>query len=82
MIFRLRTIPNFLCAMWRILWRKLRRQPTHVDPVIAAWRYSTCIHCPSGLYNPATDQCKECTCFCSLKTLYVTESCPKRHWPA
>lgn len=81
MIFKLRTIPNAIKAAARILWRKLMGRSIMVEPMMATFRHSICRICPSGLYNESTDQCAECTCFCSLKSLYVTERCPKNHWP-
>jgi hypothetical protein len=79
MILKLRTVPNALLAIWRITVALFKSTPLMVKPEVAHLRHSICKSCTEK-YLPDTDQCLECTCFCSIKTLYTTESCPLNRW--
>lgn len=80
MILRWRTVPNFFGFLWRQLVQLFRREPQLAPSLVAELRHRVCRECPSKQYAADTDQCRVCTCFCAMKTLYTTEKCPKGHW--
>lgn len=46
----------------------------------AARRHAICRACPHGLYDAATDRCRECSCVMKVKTSILGFRCPRREW--
>ena len=79
MIFNRHTVPNAVRALLRILRQLfLRPESVIVAPDLADTRTILCETCPS--FEPASRQCRECTCFVDVKVLLSTEKCPIQRW--
>lgn len=66
-------------ALYRAVKGLFSVKPSFVTEEVAQKRLETCYACPE--YDPEGDQCRVCTCFCSLKAQLSTEKCPKGRWP-
>lgn len=79
MIFRRDSIPNFLKAIWRSVYRGLFKAD-HVSTTHEEYdrRIAACNACPKLVRD--SRQCIECTCFVDLKALLAAESCPLKRW--
>lgn len=77
MIFRLKTIPLAIAALWRVITNWFTRKPIFVTNDEAAQRLIACENC----VHYADSQCMLCTCFVTTKVLLRTEKCPVGRWP-
>ena len=70
-----------ISAAFRIFRQRfIRREPVVVPDAIRDARQLVCMECP--FFDEALDQCTVCGCSVELKTLFVTEKCPKGRWAA
>lgn len=79
MRFSLRTIPNALGALGRVVRRALfESEPVHVPLEQYDRRMHICDKCDRLVKD--SRQCMECTCFVDLKAMLSTEHCPLKRW--
>jgi len=78
MIFTRRTLPNAFKALGRVVRTFFKGAPTFVSAEEDLHRTTICHACHR--YVQDSDQCLECTCFVSTKTLLTSESCPLKKW--
>lgn len=69
---------RFAWAVLRSFWRFVRGQRVVVPDRISESRLSECRKPCEFLIG---DQCRLCTCFVDMKTLFADESCQARKWP-
>ena len=65
---------TFIKALWR-----RSKDPTDVPFEVELRRKLICFSCPS--FDASKIKCKECGCRIRTKTIWASESCPKKLWP-
>ncbi len=78
MIFSKDTIPNLLRSLSRISRSALGRQRVIASKDVLDGRIDRCITC--AMFEASSRQCRKCTCFVDVKTLFAPESCPLKKW--
>ena len=67
-----------LITFIRALWRR-SKDPTDVPFDVELRRKFICFSCPH--FNKKEIKCNACGCKIRSKTLWASESCPKKLWP-
>ena len=62
----------------RSLWKTDRLL---ASPELTTKRRMICRANDGGCYNGGLDQCQECSCVVTLKTMLLAQKCPLRKWP-
>ena len=62
---------NFFKALFRFA-----KRPEVAPEWVQTKRHSRCMHCPHN----ESGQCQLCTCYCPMKVILATESCPDKRW--
>lgn len=75
---RFPSITNFFKAVGRVLRGLANDEDVLAPPELAEKRREACRRCDR--YDPFVNQCDECTCNVTLKSVLLTESCPLRRW--
>ena len=70
----IKVLVTFLKALWR-----RSKDPTDVPFDVELRRKFICFSCPS--FDAKAIKCKECGCEIRSKTIWASESCPKKLWP-
>lgn len=78
MIFNRHTLPNLGKAIVEFVGALFRKGPLMATPEVATERLARCHKCPH--FEPASSQCKICTCFMNVKTLLAVYECPVKVW--
>ncbi len=78
MLFKLRTIPLALAALYRAACAFVLRRRMFVSAEEQYRRETICSACP--YYVSESKQCEHCTCYVPLKSSLSTEACPKKFW--
>ena len=67
-------------AFWRFAFNLVVDRPLFVSPEAAIGRRVVCEAHSGECFEPQSRQCRDCTCFVDLKSLLVTERCPRGLW--
>jgi|TARA_R110002167_G_scaffold22822_1_gene81467 hypothetical protein len=70
----IKVLVTFLKALWR-----RSKDPTDVPFDVELRRKFICFSCPH--LNKKEIRCNACGCKIRSKTIWATESCPKKLWP-
>ncbi len=73
-----KTPVSLVVSLWRNFWGWVRTRRLLAPPERAAARMKTCHGCL--LYDSASGQCTECTCFVAAKVALRAEKCPHGFW--
>jgi hypothetical protein len=76
-------IPNplkLIAAIYRLCFALAMRHSLIVDNATADERARECHRRDGDCYDAVYGQCRVCTCFVGIKTLFATESCPRGYW--
>lgn len=78
MIFRLRSVPQFVAEVFRALYARLRGYELLAGVDVEEARLEKCFSCPE--LEEESEQCRVCGCFVRAKAMVAVSRCPRKKW--